>query len=175
MNNNQSPPKIDGLHVLIAPGISGPRSYRLTIRNIGQTKYVDGSIDYYAVVGPGSFGLDDTHMPADMRTRPPIRFQSLSPEEELSFEIEGFDSLEKFKSPHGQPPWIHVAFEENKILRRKGLYAHLNVSWAAEPDTAPKIVSAPPIPAHRWLSELGPVIGLFFLGLLVLCLVAYRK
>jgi len=84
------------IYATIRP-IDGSRyQYILTLENRGEEAVANGVLDYGPALHPGNFGLDDTHMPADIWIKPPVVFESLAPGERVTFEVDGYDLQARF-------------------------------------------------------------------------------
>lgn len=159
------------LNASIAATAADSSTYLLSTRNVGKV-FVSGiELRYDNFLGPGSFGLDDTHMPPDIWIRPALCIGSLAPGEERTVSVEGYGIPAKFDRPRGRPISISIGVSNGNTHSASEMLVPLEVCWAE----TPHVPVFPDIPGRTWLHELKPVIGLFLLGLLFLAVMAARK
>lgn len=159
------------LNASIAATAADSSTYLLSIRNVGKVSISGIELRYDNFLGPGSFGLDDTHMPVDIWIRPDVCIGSLTPGEERTVSIEGYGIPAKFDRPRGRPISVGIGVSNDNTHSASEMLVPLAVCWAE----APHVAVLPNIPGRTRLHELKPVIGLFLLGLLFLAAMAARK
>lgn len=148
-------------------------SYLLTMRNVGTESTSEGQLRYDYFMGPGSFGLDDTHMPDDIWVRPAIKFKSMSPGDEQTFLVDGYDIPAKFDLSLNAPIWVTFDAGNGGLKGEKDLRVLLEIGWREKPRQ--QVTSIPEIPAKVWLRELRPAIAFLVFGLFVLVMLSHRK
>ncbi|MCC2957361.1 hypothetical protein LK542_17230 [Massilia sp. IC2-477] len=87
------------VNVSIRPVPGADCRYAITVYNGSPDTLIDVSLDHTWLLHPGKFGLDDTHMPADIWGQPPIRFAALGPGEQITSEVLGYNVVERYDGP----------------------------------------------------------------------------
>lgn len=64
-----------------------PATYIFVLKNHGERTLWGLEMRTYDILGPGDFGLDDTHMPASLRRESSARFERLGASDEVAFTL----------------------------------------------------------------------------------------
>lgn len=84
-------PRDELISAVITPIDESSQRYRITISNNSSDTLLECELNQKWLLHPGQFsGLDDTHMPWDIWTPPPLRCAVLSAGSEISFEVDGY-------------------------------------------------------------------------------------
>ena len=86
----------EGLRVVLRPGAL-PNTYEFVVENNGDLVLWDVQLDVYALLGPGAFGLDDTHMPAAPDHQRTATIGSLAPGASVCIAQETWANRASFK------------------------------------------------------------------------------
>ncbi len=91
------------LVVHVSPlGPDSPIVYRFRVENVSALPVRDISFDFYEVLGPGDFGLDDTHMPRSMTAPQVFSIPKLAPGESASIELAKWGPISRLRPTAGE-------------------------------------------------------------------------
>jgi len=74
-------------------------TYDFVVKNCGAKTLWGVELQTYEILGPGHFGLDDTHMPKSLTHEPITRIERLNPMSEATFTLKKWGDLERYKGP----------------------------------------------------------------------------
>lgn len=120
------------ISVTVRPEAVDSRRYILTIGNHTGDLLLDGVLDPKRILHPGQFGLDDTHMPADIWVPALVRFDSLATGESISVELDGYNIPAKYD---GYTPYATLQFTRQRLRNahpgpREELVLPVRMEWA---------------------------------------------
>lgn len=72
-----------------------PIFYQFRVENVSSLAVRNISFNFYDVLGPGDFGLDDTHMPRSMTEPQLFSIPQLEPGESASIELAKWGSISR--------------------------------------------------------------------------------
>ena len=134
------------LTITVLP-LEGPhsRQYRVSLTNTLDSTIVKGQIPWTQVLHPGRFGLDDTHMPADIWYAPPLELRDLAPAATVEFLVEGYDVAEAYDGPRQDavicPLMLRIDGETTSIPQRIAItliWPGKRCELAGAPDLKPR-------------------------------------
>lgn len=76
---------------------SAPAVYDFTVENKGDATLWKIQLPTYELLGPGDFGLDDTHMPEYLTSEAPIKIPCLNPGDSMIFSRKKWGPLERYQ------------------------------------------------------------------------------
>jgi hypothetical protein len=125
----QSPPPPVAVTIRPIPGKD--RRYAITIHNGSLDILSNGSLDHGALLHPGKFGLDDTHMPRDIWVQPPVHFKSLAPGADATWEVDGYDVAPKYDGPKNTRVTVNASRVRNEgaLASSENLTASVRMAW----------------------------------------------
>lgn len=91
-----SAPNYNGLNLIISEAKEHGH-YDFTVRNDGDMTLWHLEFPTYDLLGPGDFGLDDTHMPASLTDEPVALIERLKPKESVTLRREKWGTLERYR------------------------------------------------------------------------------
>lgn len=125
----QSPPPPIAVTIRPVPGKDA--RYDITVHNGSLDTLSNGSLDHSELLHPGKFGLDDTHMPRDIWVQPPVTFDTLSPGEDVSWEVDGYNVARKYDGPRETRVSVTATRVSNETVqaRSENLTASVRMAW----------------------------------------------
>lgn len=127
---SRRPPPVYPVRITIRPVSGDGARYIVAICNTGKDIFTNGSLDHSQLLHPGKFGLDDTHMPANIWCQAPVLFQSLAPGDELTFEVQGYNVLGEYDGP--RETRVHFAatyFNGVEPITSNTITAGVSMAW----------------------------------------------
>ena len=97
---------------------STPATYEFKVSNQGDLSIFLLDFSTYDVLGPGDFGLDDTHMPAGLTDEQLIQIARLDPGQSASFERKKWGEISKYRGPVAGVVYGTFLPEETGSVRR---------------------------------------------------------
>lgn len=72
-------------------------SFRFIVENVSTRVIRNLVLNFYDILGPGDFGLDDTHMPSSLTDEKVLRIESLSPGELTTLDLKKWGPLSEYR------------------------------------------------------------------------------
>jgi hypothetical protein len=122
------------LQVNVQPIALESNSYSFTIHNTSQREVRNIEFSFYDLLGPGDFGLDDTHMPTSLTSEPKVVMALLQPGQSTRVELKKWGPISRYKGKANRT--VSGRFADGRPMNGHTLIHEVQVTVLKEPQSA---------------------------------------